>query len=184
MEENEERTGSVVLDTNVIISSLIRTEGVTRIAFLFLVNKPSIRILCPESAIKEIRKYEGEIARRTGITARMLMIALDELLKNIEVREESSFKTCITKVKDLVKDEKDIPFAALALDCAPSFLVTYNKKDYQTTKLKERGVIVAEPVEALREMGIDLKNIKISRRKRGGLFSVIAKILALIKSND
>jgi predicted nucleic acid-binding protein len=48
MEENQEKTRNLVIDTNVIISSLIKTEGVTRIAFLLLVNNPSNKSMVVE----------------------------------------------------------------------------------------------------------------------------------------
>ena len=48
MEENQEKTRNLVIDTNVIISSLIKTEGVTRIAFLLLVNNHSNKSMVVE----------------------------------------------------------------------------------------------------------------------------------------
>ena len=137
--------------------------------------------MCPDLAIREIKIHEEEIARRACMNPKLLRNALGELFRNIEIIKEEDFKDSIAEVKDFVNDENDIPFAALALKYKPSFLITYNEKHYKMEKLKKEGVVVSGPIEALKEMGVDLVDVKIRRKRRAGIFSVMARIIASIK---
>lgn len=184
MEKNQEKTRNLVIDTNVIISSLIKTEGVTRIVFLLLVSNPSNKVMCPEFAVREIKNHEDEIARRAHMNSKLLRTALDELFKNIEIVREENFKDCIIEARNFVNDENDTPFAALALKFKPSFLITHNEKDYKIEQLEKENVIVSRPMGALKKMGVDLVDVKIKRKRKGGIFSVIAKIIASIKKRQ
>jgi predicted nucleic acid-binding protein len=184
MEEDQGKTRNLVIDTNVIISSLIKTEGVTRIAFLLLVNNSSNKVICPGIVVREIKSHENEIARRAHMDSKLLRTALNELLKNIEIVGEETFKDCIIEARNFVNDENDTQFAALALKFKPSFLITHNEKDYKIRGLEKENVIVSRPIEALKKMGVDIVDIKIKRNKKAGIFSVIAKIIASIKKRQ
>jgi len=180
MEEDEKEAGTLVIDTNVLISAMIRSEGITRLSLLFLANNPSNRLVCPEIAAKEVERHYAEIARRAGVPSKLVRAGLDELLAKMRLVDESEFSAEVANSKALVNDENDTSFAALAVKNRPSVIVTYDKKGYKEDELRENGVLVFTPTEALKHTGIELSKIDIRRKRKGGAMAVIARILALI----
>lgn len=184
MEEDEKEAGTLVIDTNVLISAMIRSEGITRVALLFLANNPSNSLICPEIVATELKKHYAEIARRAGVPSKLVRTGLDELLTKIRSVDESEFSAEITNSKALVNDENDTSFAALAVKNRPSVIVTYDKKGYREDELRENGVLVLTPTEALKHTGIELSKIDIKSKRKGGAMSIVARILAFIGAKE
>jgi len=180
MEEDEKEARALVVDTNVLISAMMRSEGITRIAFLFLANDPSNRMLCPRIVTEEIERNYAEIARRAHAPPKLIRAGLDELLTRMTMVDESEFSAWMAGSRTLVNDENDTSFAALAVKSSPSVIVTYDKAGYREEELRKSGVLVLTPVEALKHTGVELSDIDIRRRRKGDAIAVIARILALV----
>lgn len=120
MEEDKEEIGNLVIDTNVIIASLIKSEGLTRAALVMLSRQPSVRMFMPKIFREEVSQHSDEIARKARLDSKILKLNLEELLKNITVVDEVEFKEEMTEAKEFVRDEDDTSFAALALKHRPS----------------------------------------------------------------
>jgi len=172
---------NVILDTNVIISSLVKSEGVTRASLILMLTNPSVKFYIPELVFREIEKHSFEIARKSKIETALLSKALNEILKNVTRVPENEFMDKLELSKKLVKDENDAQFAALALHFSPSIILTFNKKDYRIAALNKAGVKVMLPIEALNFIGISLLSVETKSKTRHGIKRFLTKINALIK---
>jgi predicted nucleic acid-binding protein len=68
----------LVIDTNIIISALIR-EGLTRKMLLF----PGIKLITPEITFNEIKNHIGIISTKSKLPEDNVQQILDILIKNI-----------------------------------------------------------------------------------------------------
>ncbi len=141
---------TLVLDTNVLISSLVRSEGITRAALTILLHDESYQVIAPADVVEELRVHAEEICRKAGITQELLEGALDRLLESVKLAPLLSYQSELYKALQFVRDESDAPFAALALARSPSTIITYNKKHFNSRGLLRRGVQVLTPVAVLR----------------------------------
>lgn len=74
----------LVIDTNIIISALIR-EGITRKMLLL----PGIKLVTPEITFKEIENHIELIATKSKLSKDNILRILDILKKNIKTIPES-----------------------------------------------------------------------------------------------
>ncbi len=175
MEKNEKI--KIVVDTNVIFSALVKTEGITRLAISLLKQIKNIEIIAPREIINEIKIHRFEIARKAGINQKIFGYFLDAILKGIKIVET---KETIEESLEYVKDEKDAPFVAACLKTKASFLMTYNKKDFRVKRLKKIGIDVLTPLEILKKLGIDIAE-RTEIKRKGHLQKMISKILLIFK---
>lgn len=181
MEKNKKKAISIVVDTNVIISSLIKSEGITRAALVLLSKIPHVDLLTPKIFQQEIKRHIREISIKARLDHKMLLIFLNEITKMIKVVDENRFKKYIKEARDLVTDERDTSFVALALKYRPSIIMTYNKTDYKEDELKLKSVKVKTPIEILKELGIYVKFAE-TRVKRGcGFIKFLSRLVALFR---
>lgn len=143
---------TLVLDTNVLISSLIRSEGITRVSLTILLHDENCEVLSPADIVEELRAHALEICHKASITRPLLEETLDRLLQNVQLAPLSSYQNKLHEAMQFVRDETDTPFAALALVRSPSTIITYNKRHFNSRGLTRRHVQVLIPVEALREL--------------------------------
>ncbi len=101
----------LVVDTNVIIGSLIR-NSTTR----FILLNPGHIFYVPEYAIEEVNKHMEMIVAKSGLKLEQVKLVFDIILEHLEIIPMSDIQTNLEKaVKILQSDEKDVPFLALAL---------------------------------------------------------------------
>jgi len=102
----------LVLDTNVLIASLIK-DSVTR-AILLL---PDFEYLLPEFALEEITRHRPKIARLSGLTSEELDLLLSILLESGSVVPLERIVPYLAAAEKLIgaSDPDDVPFVALAL---------------------------------------------------------------------
>lgn len=181
MEKNKEKIRRIIVDTNVIISSLVKSEGITRAALLLLSKQSSVKLLTPKIFYQEIKFHLGEIARKTKLDTDILLLYLRELLKRFEIIDEVKFKKFMKQAKNLVKDEKDTSFVALALMFRPSIIMTYNKTDYKERELKKLNIKVKTPIETLKELGITIKLTETKLKRKKGLIKFFSKLMAIFR---
>jgi len=141
---------TLILDTNVLISSLVRSEGITRASLTILIHDENCEVLAPAEVVEELSTHAQEISHKGNITRSLLEETLERLLEKVQLAPLSSYRNELQEASQFVRDEGDAPFAALALVRSPSIIVTYNKKHFNSKRLMRRQVQVLTPVEVLR----------------------------------
>ena len=183
MEETKDKV-RIVIDTNVIISSLVSSEGITQAILSFLIGNRKVELLIPKNVYHEVKRYIGLISRKAKMEYRAVKALIDTLFRNMKTIDEEKYSEKDVKFyKSLVKDESDIPLVIVAYTFRPSIILTYNKRDFHVTKLKELKIEVVEPKEIPNILNTYLK---FSReiKKKGKRISLksILEILKLSKS--
>ena len=106
---------SVVVDTSVLFSFLLRTNSTPR--RIFLANSTR-SYYCPRFVLVELFKHKERMARATELTEEELLECLNEMLAHVRFVEEGSIPigTWI-EARRLCRDidPKDTPFVALAI---------------------------------------------------------------------
>lgn len=143
---------TLVLDTNVLIASLVRSEGITRVSLAILLHDDNCEVTAPASVVEELIAHSQEICDKAAITRPLLEETLNRLLVDITLAPLSSYQRKLHEALQFVRDETDAPFAALALVRLPSTIITYNKRHFNSRRLRHRRVQVLTPAEALREL--------------------------------
>lgn len=181
MEKSQEKPKSIVLNSNIFFSSLIKEEGFTRAVLLFLKEDKRLKFLIPRTVVNEFRLHVGEIARKSKLTIKDMLTGFERLIENVKQINELNLREEIKEALKYVKDEKDAPFVAVALKYRPSYILTYNKKDYKAKKLKELSILVLNPKEALDLIGIRKLKLETKEKRKKNLFSYLAKLKMFIR---
>ena len=102
----------LVIDTNIIISALIR-KGITRKMLLF----PGLKLITPKITFKEIENHIDLIAAKSKLSKDNVLRILDILKKKIKTIPESRWWNHYNQAENIIgkKDPKDVPFIAVAL---------------------------------------------------------------------
>lgn len=102
----------LVVDTNIIISSLIK-DSATREILL----SADIQFITPEWVNVEIKKYQDYIAKKASVSKDELNQFADEIFKVVQTIPFDKYKSHIKKgLKAIGKiDKDDAPFIALAI---------------------------------------------------------------------
>ena len=181
MEEDQEKSQYVVINSNILFSSLIKEEGFTRAVLLFLKDNKKLKFLVPQIVINEFKLHAGEIARKSKLSMKDVITSFEKLLENVEKINELELAEEIKEGMNYVKDENDTPFVAIALKYKPSYIMTYNKKDYKSEKLKKLDILVVTPKEALDLIGIEKLKVESKEKRKKNLFTYFAKVKMLKK---
>ena len=152
----EEKSGKkvVVIDTNVLISAMLKESGYTRRLLLLLVEFYPVYI--PGYALEEIRRHIHRLAERRGIPLEKLRALIALLTEDIRVVDAEEYTPYLSEAKTLVRDPGDTDFAAASLMLRQEYdevvLLTWNTRDYDGRGLRRRGIRVLTPREAAREL--------------------------------
>lgn len=126
---------NIVVDANIIISSLIKKNSKIR-EFLL---REDINYFSPEFVLQEIEKHRNKLIKATELTADEVILFFYRTLKNIKfIRPALISRANMKKAYELCKDidEKDTIYIALTLELA-SLLWTGDKK--LINGLEEKG---------------------------------------------
>jgi predicted nucleic acid-binding protein len=131
----------LVIDTNILISALIK-KGITR----RIIFSPFIKFITPEHSISEISKYEKMICNKANINSEEFNILLSIIFENISVMPKAEYKEKLKQAKKLTKDPDDTPFIALYLTYKADGIWTNDKhfkseKDLVIYRTKELALI-------------------------------------------
>ncbi len=118
---------NVFIDSDVVISSLISQTGGAH----YLLNKSPITPIISSISLKELKK----VALRLNIDQEKLAILIYKRFKVIPLKQ--SISSLKIKYSPYVFDINDAHIVAGAKKAKINFLVTYNLKHFQTTKLKD-----------------------------------------------
>lgn len=102
----------LVLDTNILISALLKDSTIRRI----LLN-PLFEFYIPEFSIEEIEAHIDLIAERSNLSKEEVHLIMNMILANIYVVPSEQIINKYEEAKKIMRkiDEKDAPFLALAL---------------------------------------------------------------------
>jgi predicted nucleic acid-binding protein len=181
MEETQKRVETIVLNSNILFSSLIKEEGFTRAVLLFLKETMGLKFLIPEKVVQEFETHIGEIARKSGMDTKQIRFIFEKLLEKVEIIKEENIKEEIKQGLKYVKDESDSPFVGIALKFKPSNILTYNKKHYKVGELKQQNIFVITPKEALDSIGIEKLSLETKEKRKRNLISYLAKLKMFMK---
>lgn len=176
MGENSKKIEYIVIDANIVLSSLLRHEGYTQAVLSILLCSRDLKVVAPSEIIKEIEKHLYEISRRSKLPFGVVRNSLKLILKCIKSVREDEFRDEILKSLSFVKHKEDAPLAGLALKYPPSLILTYNKKHFDSEKLEKEGVKVFTPKELIEYLNLELKTTKRLKRK-GGLLKIVSSLL-------
>jgi predicted nucleic acid-binding protein len=103
-----------VIDTNIIISALIKPGKTREIIFENFFN-----FITPAYTLTEIEKYKREICIKSGMSVQELEEVINLLFKHIKILNPKVYSHLLLKASKLILDIKDIPFlaSALSLNC-------------------------------------------------------------------
>ena len=152
--EAKERTArkpAIVLDTNIIISSLIKPGGFTRRVILFLEDQADL--YAPRALLEELTKKTEYLARKKRISPAEQRHLLTLLLSNVRTIESDAIKPFIKAALKYARDPDDAPFVALALYLQRIYedviILTWNTSDYKRENLERVKIKVLTPRNAL-----------------------------------
>ena len=147
-----EKETAVVVDTNIIISSLLKEAGYTRRTLILL--SELYPTYTPRIALEEIKRHAQTLTKKKGRPWEELKALLEIVIADVEVVDPEMYNRYMEEAQDLVSDPGDADFAALALKLREQYgnilILTWNKKDYDQKGLKKKEIIVATPPEAIK----------------------------------
>lgn len=100
----------VIIDTNKIISSLIR-DGISR---KILFNK-NFEFFTPDYSISEIQEHKVEIVGKTHFNDGEFEILLSLIFERISIISGEEYGPFFEESKELISDSDDVPFIAAPL---------------------------------------------------------------------
>ncbi len=181
MEKTKSKTKKiVVIDANVIISSLISKEGVTQAMLSLLLSLREIKVIIPALIKEEVLRHVHLVSKKSGVSLQTLKKVLSGLFSKMDEIDECK---CATKdiefYKNFVKDESDTSLVIVAYAYKPCFILTYNKSDFRKDKLEREGIHVVTPKEMLEVLGMEVAVKSRIKTKRG--FRIFRSIMAVFK---
>lgn len=121
----------LIIDSNVVFAALLKDSATRGL----LIDSP-FTFYAPETMLKEIRKYEGEICRRAGFKKTEFEILFSLITDNIEIVEKQKYEKYLKDADKLIGavDKGDVPFLALALSMPNGGIWTQNAKHFERQK--------------------------------------------------
>ena len=140
-----------MLDTNIIISSLIKPGGFTRRIILLLEDQADL--YAPKALLEELTRKTEYLARKKRISPVEQRYLLTLLLSGVWTVESDTIKPLIKAALKHVRDPDDAPFVALALYLRRTYedviILTWNTSDYERDNLARLKIKVITPRDAL-----------------------------------
>ncbi len=181
MEKAKNKTKKiVVVDANVIISSLISKEGITQAVLSLLLSLRGIKVVIPASIKEEVLRHAHLISKKSGVSLHTLKKVLSGLFSKMDEIDECKYASEDTEFYgNFVRDESDIPLVIVAYAHKPCFILTYNKSDFRKDKLEREDIHVVTPKEMLEVLGMEVAVKSKVKTKRG--FRIFRSIMAIFK---
>jgi predicted nucleic acid-binding protein len=123
----------IVVDTNILISSLIK-DSITREILLL----PYMDFYLPEFALEEVEAHKVKISKLSGLSSDEIDFFLDLLLENISIVPAQTIRPYLKEAEKIIGDidPGDIPFVALALAVDNDGIWTNDKHFRKVKKIK------------------------------------------------
>ncbi len=100
----------LVVDTNILISAIIKNGETRRILFDF-----EFGFVTPAYSISEIRKHQNEICEKAGIDETEFEQLLEILFRYVKIINPELYSSYLEEASSLITDSKDVSFLACAL---------------------------------------------------------------------
>ena len=100
----------LVVDTNILISAIIKKGETRRILFDF-----GFDFVTPAYSISEIRKHQDEICQKAGTEDMEFEHLLEILFRYVKIINPELYSSYLEEASGLITDSKDVPFLACAL---------------------------------------------------------------------
>ncbi len=123
----------LVIDTNIIISSLISNS--TR---RYILMNSNIEFIAPEYTFTEIFKHIDIIKKKSKLATEDLQYVMDMLFSRITIYPKDEYADYYVQAKDIMKyiDPDDAPFLALAMKTKVDGIWSEDKGFQQQTHVK------------------------------------------------
>lgn len=118
----------IVVDTNIIISALIR-DGITR----KIIFSPFIQFFTPDYSLEEIYRYEEYICKKSKLKSETFQTVLNLIFEKIQIIPEKVYQCKINQARNMIEDLDDVPFIALFLALKADGIWT-DDKHFKTRK--------------------------------------------------
>ncbi|MBM3303571.1 MAG: PIN domain-containing protein [Candidatus Aenigmarchaeota archaeon] len=132
----------IVVDTNVLVSALIRDSATRRVLMYSGMN-----FVCPEATALELRRNRGEILAKSGLAAPDFDFVFEMILGNVAIIPDRDIEACRREAEEIMSiiDIADAPFIAAALDI-PDAIIWSDDKHFE----KQKRVRVVKTEQILR----------------------------------
>ncbi len=100
----------LVVDTNILLAALLKPSTTQQLLF-----SEKLRLYVPEHCLEEIEKYSSEFARRMGKSEKEFGLALAIIFSQVTIVSAQEYVNFKKQALEMLTDEKDWPFLALAL---------------------------------------------------------------------
>ncbi len=117
----------IVLDTNIILSALIK-DSLTR----KIIKSAEFEFFAPSFSLSEINKYKKYVCEKSLLTEKQFDVLLKNLFESIDIVPISFYENHLDDSKKLISDVKDVPFLACAI--ALSADIWSDDMDFQKQK--------------------------------------------------
>lgn len=123
----------LIVDSNILFAGLLR-DSTTR----ELLIDPPFTLYAPETVVKEIRKYEDEIVKRTSFTKEEFEVLFNLITERIQIIEKAQYAHKIEEADKIIGDidKGDVPFLALALSIPNDGIWTENVKHFKQKQVR------------------------------------------------
>jgi predicted nucleic acid-binding protein len=123
----------IVLDTNILISALMRDSTTRR-----LIVELDEELLYPELGLKEIQKHKDLILQRSGLSENEFNTVLDTLFEYIGLVPNNAIQGYVERAKAFMLpiDEKDVIFLATSMALEDTIIWSDDKHFKQQNKAK------------------------------------------------
>ncbi len=138
-------SANVVIDTNVLIAALKSKRGAS---YKLLISIPK-KIYRPNISVPLFIEYEA-VAKRTGMVSGLTNVEINAILDYI--LSQSNIHEIYYLWRPYLKDPKDDLVLEVAVGSQSEYIITFNKKNYQS--IDKFGIKVVTPQEFMVERGI------------------------------
>lgn len=125
----------IILDTNVIISALISSNGISGLIINNLVLEKRVQVCTSDEVTKEyfdvIKRPKFSANKMFLVNAEMVISYINEIATNFSPHYKVH----------LIKDDSDNKFLELALESKADFLLTGNTNDFKIEKIGRTKIV-------------------------------------------
>jgi len=104
----------LVVDVNVVLSALVK-RGVSFKVFALNRVLRKFKFFAPDFMLSEFVKHRDRILKESGLREEVFLAMVDLIFSQIEIVPSEAFGNFVPKAMELLEDEKDVPYVALAL---------------------------------------------------------------------
>jgi predicted nucleic acid-binding protein len=148
MDTRKKKT-AVVIDTNIIFASILKTGSYTRQVLLYVTDILGLDSYTPEKTLEEIDKHLTELSKRKHLNISELRTAIDIILSGVRIVGKAEYNKYYEESEKFIEDIEDADYVALALKLRNEYdstiILTWNKRDYKYSQLRSLNIIVETP---------------------------------------